>query len=159
MFFSLCGINNLQNENNVTCNCGDREVPVISETSEVFSQKITQRIPVVVVENSEDFKAALKLTCKCNLPGVKDYQAVYRKINENFFVRYDRSDIFERYNIPNRAVLTVREVPKLSQVRALIKTIEDLRQREPSYVCEPNFFVNEFDNLDDFNPNCLLEFE
>lgn len=150
MFGVVCHTIDFQLKNSDNCTCGDKgAVPVVEHFVQLVEKPHTPQYtaPAIIVDKSEEVADALQIQCKC---GEEDKpHEVFRKINEIVFVVYSTPLSLKYFKgEPNQAVVAMKKVSKLSQLREVLKNIDDLSPRKPTYLCDPNYFVNEFEDLD-----------
>lgn len=140
-WFPQCFNAHIQVNNDQKCSCDDEEVNAVNVM--ISPENKTEVTPIIIINTAAEVHDALGIQCKCDFKN-KD-QAAFRKINDNYFVLYVKH---HSRDYANKAYLLLKKAPKLSELRTVMKSIDDLSLRQAGYLCEPNFFVNEFDNLD-----------
>ncbi|XP_068617216.1 uncharacterized protein [Battus philenor] len=136
--YPICDKYNITIEKENACRCGDSTVPLIKSgkpLTDTPARSIT--MPTIIVESAEEVAAALEVKCKCGQEFTR--QAVYRLINDNYFVVYEKlPQNFYGPEEPNTANLLVKNVETTADLKKVIDSISELKNRSAGIMCDPD---------------------
>lgn len=124
----------------VVCSCGDKgNVDVLTFTAVTTNKTNTQA--VLIVNSEIEIANVIALNCTCDkLQSIKHPEALL-KMNDYAFATYEQNSMWSpKIPDPNIAVVSVKTVPKLTELRDLIYSKDSLKARKPGLLCEPTIF-------------------
>lgn len=120
------------------CTCGNQTADLVTAgkgATDTPARSVT--MPTLVVENFDEVAPALELKCKCG-DEIKRH-AVYRLINDNYYVVYEKhpQNVYTTEE-PNDANLLVKTVSTTAELKQTIASIPDLKNRSAGIMCDPD---------------------
>ncbi|KPI94172.1 hypothetical protein RR46_06623 [Papilio xuthus] len=120
------------------CSCGNQTAHLVtSEKGPTDTPARSIIMPTLVVENIEEVAPALELKCKCD--GEIKRQVIFRLINDNYYVAYEKHpQNVHTIEEPNTANLLVKNVTTTAELKQMIASIPDLKNRSTGIMCDPD---------------------
>lgn len=131
----ICDKYNMSVVGSDACICGSLKATLIKAEKGVTDiPALSIIMPIIIVDTYNEVEPALNLTCECGQ--VVKRHGIYRAINEDSYVMYERHpQNFYSIEEPNTANLLVKEMPTAAELRKLLESIPDLKNRSTGVMC------------------------